>query len=118
MSSLKPEEIIKRPIALTEKANLLREANKVVFEVARGANKVQIKKAIQSLFNVGVVDVNTLVMRGKDRGKVVLIAEAAPPGVAVVIPRIHAVLLKDLQRPAAFRSLSLFASGRANPRSS
>ena len=67
MSSLKPEEIIKRPIALTEKANLLREQNQVVFEVARTANKVQIKSAIQALFNVGVVGVNTLVMRGKDR---------------------------------------------------
>ncbi len=67
MSSLKPEEIIKRPIALTEKANLLREQNQVVFEVARAANKVQIKSAIQALFNVGVVGVNTLVMRGKDR---------------------------------------------------
>jgi large subunit ribosomal protein L23 len=64
---MKPEEIIRRPIALTEKANLLREANKVVFEVSRDANKVQIKNAVQVLFKVGVVDVNTLIMRGKDR---------------------------------------------------
>jgi large subunit ribosomal protein L23 len=62
------ETILRRPIALTEKANRLREAsNQVVFEVARGANKIQIKEAVQKLFNVKVESVNTLVMRGKDR---------------------------------------------------
>jgi large subunit ribosomal protein L23 len=39
----------------------------VVFEVARAANKVQIKDAVQKLFNVKVTDVNTMLMRGKDR---------------------------------------------------
>jgi large subunit ribosomal protein L23 len=62
-----PEQIIDRPIALTEKATQLREHNKVVFRVNRRANKIQIRDAIQKLFNVTVVDVNTLVMRGKDR---------------------------------------------------
>jgi large subunit ribosomal protein L23 len=61
------ESIIRRPIVLTEKASLLRDANQVVFEVARGANKVQIKDAVQTLFNVKVERVNTLVIRGKDR---------------------------------------------------
>ncbi len=64
---MKIEAIIRRPIILTEKANLLREENKVVFEVAREANKIQIKTAVQTLFKVSVVDVNTLVMRGKER---------------------------------------------------
>ena len=41
--------------------------NQVVFEVARDANKVQIRDAVQKLFNVKVTDVNTMVMRGKDR---------------------------------------------------
>jgi len=63
-----PEQIIRRPIILTEKANLLRETrNQVVFEVARGANKVAIKDAVQKLFNVKVTEVNTMIMRGKDR---------------------------------------------------
>lgn len=63
-----PEQIIRRPIVLTEKANVLREKrNQVVFEVARAANKVQIKDAVQKLFNVKVTDVNTMVMRGKER---------------------------------------------------
>jgi len=65
---MKPENVIRRPIVLTEKASRLREhANQVVFEVARSANKVEIKDAVQALFNVKVESVNTLVMRGKDR---------------------------------------------------
>jgi large subunit ribosomal protein L23 len=63
-----PEQVIRRPIILTEKANLLREKrNQVVFEVVREANKVQIKDAVQKLFKVTVTSVNTMVVRGKDR---------------------------------------------------
>jgi large subunit ribosomal protein L23 len=65
---MSPEQVIRRPIILTEKANALRERdNQVVFEVARAANKVQIKDAVQKLFNVRVADVNTMVVRGKQR---------------------------------------------------
>ena len=74
------QSIIKRPL-LTEKSARLREtggakaapaegdtyAQKVVFEVARDANKVQIKDAVQKLFSVKVESVNTMVYRGKDR---------------------------------------------------
>ena len=63
-----PEQVIRRPIILTEKATLLREKNnQVIFEVARDANKVQIRDAVQRLFKVAVTDVNTMLMRGKDR---------------------------------------------------
>lgn len=62
-----PESIIRRPIFLTEKSNTLRQGNQVVFEVLRGANKVQIKNAVQQLFNVKVESVNTMLYRGKDR---------------------------------------------------
>jgi large subunit ribosomal protein L23 len=63
-----PEQVIRRPIILTEKANLLREKrNQVVFEVVRDANKIQIKDAVQKLFKVTVTSVNTMVVRGKDR---------------------------------------------------
>ena len=65
---MRAEEIIKRPILLTEKASRLREDhNQVVFEVAQKANKIQIKDAVEQLFGVGVVSVNTSNMRGKDR---------------------------------------------------
>jgi large subunit ribosomal protein L23 len=63
-----PEQVIRRPIILTEKVNWLRDKhNQVVFEVARTANKVEIREAVQKLFHVQVMAVNTMVMRGKDR---------------------------------------------------
>lgn len=62
-----PETVIRRPIFLTEKSNTLRQRNQVVFEVLRGANKIEIKEAVQKMFNVKVTDVNTMVYRGKDR---------------------------------------------------
>lgn len=61
------ETIIRRPIFLTEKSNTLRDQNQVVFEVLRGANKIQIKTAVQKLFGVKVESVNTMIYRGKDR---------------------------------------------------
>ncbi len=64
--SLAIEQIIRRPIALTEKASRLKvECNQVIFEVNRSANKVQIRSAVEELFGVKVVNVNTLVQRGK-----------------------------------------------------
>jgi large subunit ribosomal protein L23 len=61
-----PEQIIKRPIALTEKAATLKEEqNQVIFEVDLKANKIQIKNAVEKLFDVKVADVNTLIQRGK-----------------------------------------------------
>jgi large subunit ribosomal protein L23 len=62
-----PADIIRRPIALTEKAARLKEGNKVVFEVAMGANKIEIRRAVEALFSVKVADVNTLVQRGKPK---------------------------------------------------
>ena len=63
-----PEQIIKRPILLTEKARIAQEnSNKFSFEVALRANKIEIKNAVQSLFKVTVTDVNTLIVRGKMR---------------------------------------------------
>jgi large subunit ribosomal protein L23 len=61
------EQIIKRPIALTEKAAALKGQNQVVFEVALGANKLQIRDAVEALFGVKVASVNTLVQRGKPK---------------------------------------------------
>ena len=63
---MKLEDIIKRPLILTEKGSTLREEqNKYLFEVDPRANKIQIKAAVETLFDVDVVDVNTLIMRGK-----------------------------------------------------
>ena len=62
---MNPEHVIKRPIALTEKAARLKEENKVLFEVDLRANKIQIRDAVETLFDVKVTAVNTLIQRGK-----------------------------------------------------
>ncbi len=62
-----PGQIIKRPIALTEKAARLKELNQVVFEVDPKANKIEIKEAVESLFDVKVKDVRTAIFRGKPK---------------------------------------------------
>jgi large subunit ribosomal protein L23 len=62
------EQIIKRPLVLTEKGNRLREqANQYLFEVERTANKAQIRNAIEDLFSVKVEKVHTLIVRGRMR---------------------------------------------------
>lgn len=62
------EDIIKRPIMLTEKGNVLRERENVyLFEVKLDANKAQIRNAVEKLFNVHVADVRTLIVRGRMR---------------------------------------------------
>lgn len=56
---------IRRPI-VTEKSNLIKDAaNKVVFEVDKNANKIEIKHAVQQLFNVKVQEVNVMNFLGK-----------------------------------------------------
>ena len=62
---MNPEHIIKRPLVLTEKAARAKGQNKVVFEVALEANKIEIRDAVEALFKVKVADVSTLVQRGK-----------------------------------------------------
>lgn len=56
-------DIIKKPV-VTEKTELLRrEANKYTFEVDKRANKLQIRKAVETIFNVEVKSVNTINMK-------------------------------------------------------
>jgi large subunit ribosomal protein L23 len=65
---METHQILKRPHMLTEKANYFKEnENKVVFQVEMSANKVQIRQAIEKLFNVKVLDVRTQVVRGKEK---------------------------------------------------
>ena len=60
------EQVIKRPLIFSEKGSILRETeNKYLFEVDPRANKIDIKNAVETLFDVTVLDVNTLIMRGK-----------------------------------------------------
>ena len=60
-------QIIREP-HITEKANLQKnDANQVTFKVHRGANKVEIKQAVEALLKAKVLDVRTMNVRGKRR---------------------------------------------------
>jgi large subunit ribosomal protein L23 len=75
-----PEQIIKRPL-LTEKGSVLRETGgrpdqqldpeqiqpQLLFEVASDANKIEIRYAVEKLWNVDVIKVRTSVVRGKQK---------------------------------------------------
>ncbi|OGJ88079.1 MAG: 50S ribosomal protein L23 [Candidatus Raymondbacteria bacterium RifOxyA12_full_50_37] len=58
-------DLIRVP-SVTEKNNIMRmEQNKYVFEVDPSANKIEIKKAVETIFNVKVISVNTQNIMGK-----------------------------------------------------
>jgi large subunit ribosomal protein L23 len=59
-------DIIRSPV-ITEKATALSERNQFVFRVALSASKPDIKLAVEGLFNVKVLGVNTLVQKGKTK---------------------------------------------------
>ena len=60
-----PRSIILKPL-VTEKGSRLREAgNKYLFQVAKDANRIEIKQAVKAIFNVNVKDVRTIVVHGK-----------------------------------------------------
>ena len=52
---------------ITEKATLLSENNAVVFRVSNDATKPEIKAAVEALFSVKVLGVNTIVQKGKTK---------------------------------------------------
>lgn len=57
-------DLIVSPV-ITEKATLASEANQVIFKVRKDATKPQIKAAIERLFDVKVLAVNTILRKGK-----------------------------------------------------
>ena len=62
------ENVIIRPI-ITEKSTILRAGSTYVFEVLKGATKIDIRRAVEKLFKVKVLDVNTARIKGKSRGQ-------------------------------------------------
>jgi large subunit ribosomal protein L23 len=64
MSALTAYDVIIAPV-ITEKATAVSESNQVVFKVRRDATKPEIKAAIEKLFGVKVLAVNTLTRKGK-----------------------------------------------------
>lgn len=64
--AIHPYEVLRRPL-VTEKSTMLGVRSQFVFEVALGANKPQIAEAVEKAFNVHVVAVNTMHVRGKEK---------------------------------------------------
>jgi len=66
-------EIIKKPL-ITEKTTIQKEMyNQLTFEVDRQANRIEIKRAVESIFNVRVAEVKTMQVKGKtkQRGRII-----------------------------------------------
>ena len=62
---MKTTDVIRRPL-ITEKTSILREDGRtIVFEVATGANKIQIKQAIEQLLGAKVANIRTSIAHGK-----------------------------------------------------
>ena len=62
---MKITDVIRRPL-ITEKTTVIREAeDTLVFEVARGANKIDIRRAVEQLLGSKVANVRTLLTHGK-----------------------------------------------------
>lgn len=61
-----PRDIIIKPV-VSERSVGLMEENKYTFKVALKANKIDVKKAIEEIFKVKVVDVKTMRVKGKKK---------------------------------------------------
>jgi len=59
-----PSEVIKKPM-VSEKTMMLLEENKYTFKVDPNANKIEIKKAVENLFDVKVLAITTMNVKGK-----------------------------------------------------
>lgn len=66
MVALRHYDTIIAPV-ITEKSTLLSEHNKVVFKVPLSATKQEVKEAVEALFKVRVLAVNTIVQKGKNK---------------------------------------------------
>ena len=62
---MEPQRLIRRPL-ITEKATRIKEStNTICFEVDKSANKIEIRRAVEKLFGVKVVDVRVANRQGK-----------------------------------------------------
>jgi len=62
-----PQQIIVRPVVTEKSTDLQAQHNQYSFEVAKKANKIEIRKAVEMVFGVRVIDVRTMVVRGDIR---------------------------------------------------
>ena len=100
---MRAHDIIKRPI-LTEKS-YAGISNKVyTFEVAKSANKVEIRKAIEEVFNVSVESVNTVSVKGHKKSQNT--KQGRTVGKTSDYKKAIVTLTKDSKPIAFFESLS------------
>ncbi len=59
-----PHQILVRPVVTEKSTDLMTEHNQYVFQVAKQANKIEVRKAVEMVFGVRVNDVRTQVVRG------------------------------------------------------
>ena len=76
-------DVIISPV-ITEKATLASEQSQVMFKVAKGATKPQIKEAVEKLFDVKVKSVNTHIRKGKVKAFKGTVGEQSPTKRAIV----------------------------------
>lgn len=96
---MNPYDIIRRPI-LSEKSYDGIQSKIYTFEVAKDANKIQIARAVEKIFDVKVEKVNTLSVRGKEKRQGKHVGETRSWKKAVV----H--LTQDSKKLEFFESLS------------
>lgn len=62
-----PYDVLIRPLVTEKAVNLAQQQNKYTFYVDKRANKIEIKKAVEDLFKVKVLSVNTINVKGKKK---------------------------------------------------
>jgi large subunit ribosomal protein L23 len=67
MSHRSPEEVLIRPLITEESSILQAEQNKYTFEVTRAATKIDIRRAVEEMFDVAVKSVRTMNVMGKNK---------------------------------------------------
>lgn len=60
-------DVLKRPVLTEKSLTLQAEQNKYTFDVELSANKIEIKHAVEKMFNVKVVNVNTIRVKAKTK---------------------------------------------------
>jgi len=72
---METDQVIKHPLATEKAIKLMESENKLVFVVDFKAKKADVKKAVEEMFNVKIVDVNTVISKGKKKAYVKFSAE-------------------------------------------
>ena len=73
-----PHKIIKHPLSTEKSLRLMESENKLIFKVDRSAKKQEIKEAIEKIFNVKIVKVNTFISPNGDKKAYVKFSPETP----------------------------------------